>query len=274
MNARIALIGAGNMAQALIGGLLARGHASDRLVAADPDGQIRDAVAHAHGIATTADNAEAAAGADIVVLAVKPQLIEEVARSVVGALRRDALIVSVAAGTTMARLNDSLGADRAIVRVMPNTPALHGVGATGLFAGERCSSAQRKAALELFRAVGRVFEIADESLMDVVTAVSGSGPAYFFRLAEALANAGVDAGLDRETAEELASQTAAGAGAMLAAGEASAAELRSRVTSPGGTTAAALAALDDNGMDELVRAAVEAAVARGREMGQSSSSAP
>jgi pyrroline-5-carboxylate reductase len=270
MKSRIAMIGAGNMAQSLLGGLLARGHPRDRLIAADPDDAARAAVEREHGIATSADNAASAAAADVVVLAVKPQVIDDVAGSIADALGDHALVVSVAAGIPIRRLADALGGERAIVRVMPNTPALRGVGAIGLFAGEHCSEAQKESARELFCAVGRVFEISDESLMDVVTALSGSGPAYFFRLAEALAEAGADAGLDRRTAEGLAAQTAAGAGAMLAAGDASAAELRARVTSPGGTTAAALASMDDHGLDELVRAAVEAAIRRGRELGAAS----
>jgi pyrroline-5-carboxylate reductase len=177
MDSRIAMIGAGNMAQALIGGLVARGHARDRLIAADPDEAGRRTVEREFGIAVTADNAEAVAGADIVVLAVKPQVIDDAARSIAAALSDDALVVSVAAGVPVQRLGAALGTGAAVVRVMPNTPALQSAGATGLFAGEHCSEAQRESARELFRSVGRVFEIDDESLMDVVTALSGSGPA-------------------------------------------------------------------------------------------------
>lgn len=269
MNPVIAMIGAGNMAQALIGGLLARGHPPSRLVAADPDDDARTRVQREHAIRCEADNAAAVAGADVVVLAVKPQTIDDVAASVADALADRAVVVSVAAGVPVARLAAALGEGRAIVRVMPNTPALHGAGATGLFAGTRCSEEQRRAATELFEAVGKVYRIDDEALMDVVTAVSGSGPAYFFLLAEALADAGAAAGLDRKTAEGLAAQTAAGAGAMLAGGDESAAELRRRVTSPGGTTAAALDVLTQRGLAGLVADAVDAAVARGRELGDS-----
>lgn len=264
---RIAMIGAGNMARALIGGLIARGHPAQRLVAADPDPDTRAAVSREHGIETFEANDRAATDADIVVLAVKPQVIDAVGKSIAPALAADCVVVSVAAGTPIARLRASLGADRALVRVMPNTPALHGAGATGLFAAPGCTEIQRDAARSLFEAVGRVFEIEDESLMDVVTAVSGSGPAYFFALAEALADAGHAAGLDRDIAEGLAAQTAAGAGAMMAAGDTPAAELRRRVTSPGGTTAAALDMLKQEDFAGIVQTAVDAAVQRGRELG-------
>ena len=216
---RIAMIGAGNMARALIGGLIARGHPTAHLVASDPDPDTRAAVAREYGIATVEANDRAVADADVVVLAVKPQVIDAVGRSIASALAKDCVVVSVAAGTPVARIRATLGAERAVVRVMPNTPALHGAGATGLFAAPGCSESQRDAARMLFEAVGEVFEIEDESLMDVVTAVSGSGPAYFFALAEALADAGHAAGLDRATADGLAARTAAGAGTMLASGE-------------------------------------------------------
>ncbi|MGK7296443.1 MAG: pyrroline-5-carboxylate reductase [Candidatus Wenzhouxiangella sp. M2_3B_020] len=270
MEQSIAMIGAGNMARALIGGLIERGHPAGRLVATDPDESVLARLERDFGVGTRPGNAEAAADADIVVLAVKPQVIDDVARSIADALDADALVVSVAAGVPIDRLVRNLGDHRAVVRVMPNTPALRGAGATGLYAGDECTSAQRAAARELFEAVGRVFEIDDERLMDAVTAVSGSGPAYFFALTEALAEAGVGAGLDRETAEGLAAQTAAGAGTMLAAGDATAAELRERVTSPGGTTAAALTSFEQDGLATIVGNAVGAAVRRGRELGGSS----
>lgn len=264
------MIGAGNMARALVGGLIARGHPADRLVAADPDPDTRTAVAREYGIATFETNERAVAGADVVVLGVKPQVINAVGKSIASALDPYCVVVSVAAGIPVARLHAVLGAERAVVRVMPNTPALHGAGATGLYAAPGCSAAQRDAARTLFEAVGTVFEIDDEALMDVVTAVSGSGPAYFFALAEALADAGCGAGLDRVTAEGLAAQTAAGAGTMLGTGDTPAAELRRRVTSPGGTTAAALDMFRQKDFAGIVQAAVDAAVRRGRELGGAS----
>jgi|SRR6056297_247559 len=266
----IAMIGAGNMARALMGGLIARGHPRDRLVAADPDDATRNAIERDYGVVTRSTNAEAVAGADVVVLAVKPQVIDQVTASIATALEDACVVVSVAAGIPVSRLRSALGAERALVRVMPNTPALHGAGATGLYAAPGCTETQRDAARHLFQAVGSVFEIEDEALMDVVTAVSGSGPAYFFALAEALADAAHAAGLDRETAEGLAAQTAAGAGTMLAAGDIPASELRRRVTSPGGTTAAALNMLEQKDFDGMVKAAVDAAVRRGRDLGRAS----
>jgi len=264
---RIAMIGAGNMARAIIGGLIARGHPAEDLTAADPDPEMRDSVAREYGIATVAENEQVVAGAEVVVLAVKPQVIDQVTESIAGALEDDCVVISVAAGVPVARLRQNLGADRAVVRVMPNTPALHGAGATGMFAADGCTETQRNAARMLFEAVGKVFEIEDEALMDVVTAVSGSGPAYFFALAEALGEAGQAAGLDATTAEGLAAQTAAGAGTMLGAGDVAAAELRRRVTSPGGTTAAALETMEREQFAEIVHAAVTAAVERGRALG-------
>ncbi len=268
MEQRIAIIGAGNMARALVGGLIARGHDPDRITAADPDDATRDAMRTAFSVRVSAENAHATAGADVVILAVKPQVIEAVAGSIAETLDPDCLVVSVAAGVSISTLRDALVPGRpGLARVMPNTPALKGVGATGLFADAGCSESQRDAVRRIFESVGRVFEIADESLMDVVTAVSGSGPAYFFAVTEALARAGAEAGLAPEVAERLAAQTAAGAGAMLADGDTGAAELRQRVTSPGGTTEAALNALGREGLDRIVASAVSAAIQRGRELG-------
>jgi len=264
---RVTTIGAGNMAGALLGGLLQRGHPAQFLRAADPDAETRRRLADELGIETLADNDRAVAEADIVVLAVKPQIIDNVAAGIAESLRPGSVVVSVAAGTPLERLARQLGGHPAIVRVMPNTPALHGAGATGMIASRGCSAVQIRAVREVFEAVGEVFEVDDEALMDVVTAVSGSGPAYFFAFAEALAGAATGAGLDPVMARRLAARTAAGAGAMLADPDADPAELRARVTSPGGTTAAALDSLADGGLDELVERAVHAAVRRGRELG-------
>ena len=262
------MIGAGNMARALIGGLLDTGHPNGRLVAADPDPDTRTAIERDFGITTTGDNPEAVAGAEVVVMAVKPQVVDGVLESVAPALPRDALVISVAAGIPVARIRGILGDTAAIVRVMPNTPALRGVGATGMYASCECTTAQRDRARALFEAVGRVFEVSDEALMDAVTAVSGSGPAYFFALTEALAAAGRAAGLPDDIARGLAVQTAAGAGAMLSGADIDPSELRRRVTSPGGTTAAALDSFARDGLEAIVDRAVQAAVRRGRQLGE------
>lgn len=269
MNERIAMLGAGNMARALIGGLLAGGRDPGSITATDPEPATRTTVADEFGVATLADNAAAASQADTVVLAVKPQVIDAVLFSIAAQLPPDALVVSVAAGIPVSRIEHALGRPQAIVRAMPNTPALFAAGATGIHASAACAPSQRDRARALFETVGRVFEIDDESLMDVVTAVSGSGPAYFFALAEALAAAGTAAGLDPAIARGLAAQTAAGAGRMLAENGADPAQLRRRVTSPGGTTAAALASLETDDFADLVHRAVAAAVRRGRELGDS-----
>ena len=267
MNAHIAMIGAGNMAQALIGGLLRTGHPADALTAADPNPQTREHIQRQFGINTHADNADAVADADVIVLAVKPQLIDRVLESLADSVRPEAVVISVAAGTPVERLKRALKPGQAIVRVMPNTPALIGLGATGLYADHDCSDDQRRLAEWIFNAVGEVAIIEDEMLMDAVTAVSGSGPAYFFALAEALSEAGVEAGLPPDTARLLARQTAAGAGAMLGENGADAATLRKQVTSPGGTTAAALDTFENQGFKAVVNNAVQAAVARGKVLG-------
>jgi len=268
MEQRIAIIGAGNMARALVGGMIARGHRPDAIAAADPNAAARDSMQSQFGIQVFPDNQIAVDGADIVILAVKPQLIEAAATEIGGFLSAECVVVSVAAGVPIATLRSALGNQRhAVIRVMPNTPALKGVGATGLYADRSCSADQRERVTGIFESVGRVFQISDESLMDAVTAVSGSGPAYFFALTEALARAGIDAGLTPEVAEGLAAQTAAGAGAMLGDSDVDAAELRRRVTSPGGTTEAGLAALERGDLEEIVASAVSAAIRRGRELG-------
>lgn len=261
------MIGAGNMARALIGGLLENDHPAGRLIAADPDPDTRTAIERDFGVEATDDNPHAVANADVVVLAVKPQVIDGVLGSVASNLSHDAVVISVAAGIPVARIRRRLGDQAAIVRVMPNTPALRGLGATGMYAAPQCSAAQRDRARALFEAVGLVFEVQDEALMDAVTAISGSGPAYFFALTEALANAGREAGLPEPIARGLATQTAAGAGAMLTGDEVDPSELRRRVTSPGGTTAAALESFAHDGLDAIVERAVRAAVRRGRELG-------
>lgn len=268
MSSRIALIGAGNMAQALLGGLIRRGHPPAQLTAADPDPDCRTRVADRFGIECHADNAAAVKDAALVILAVKPQVIDTVVLSLQGALPADCVVASIAAGTPLARLGKGLSGGQPVARVMPNTPALLGSGASGLFCAPDCTDAQRALLREVFASVGEVVEVEDETLMEVVTAVSGSGPAYFFAFAEALTEAAVRAGLPPDAAEKLAAQTALGAGRMLAESDESAAELRQRVTSPGGTTAAALEVFSRGGLDALVGEAVDAAVARGHALGK------
>jgi len=268
MTSRIVFIGAGNMAQALIGGLLNQGHPNTQISAIDPDPTVRAQVKDDYGIAVESDHGHRVPAADIVLLAVKPQLIGPVMANLSNHLTSNHLLISVAAGVSVEQLQSLSCCELAIVRAMPNTPALLGQGATGLFAGPGCSTEQVEQARSIFAAVGRVAMIEDQALMNVVTAVSGSGPAYFFALTEALQKAAEHSGLPSDVARLLAQQTAAGAGAMLGQPGASATRLRQQVTSPGGTTAAALDAFSLANFDQVVLSAVEAAIQRGQSLTQ------
>lgn len=264
-DAPIAFIGGGNMARSLIGGLVARGAAPDSIRVAEPVAALRDALAADFGVATFASAAEAAAGASTWLLAVKPQVLREVCAALAPAAQAARpLVVSIAAGITSAQLDRWLGGGLAVVRAMPNTPALLGAGVTGVFANAATNARRREAAEALLASAGRTVRIEDEALMDAVTAVSGSGPAYVFLLAEAMQGAGRAQGLPADAARVLALETILGAGRMLTEGDADAAELRRRVTSPGGTTQAAIEAFEAGGLRELVARAIEAATERGR----------
>ena len=265
--ARIAFIGGGNMARSLIGAQRARGVPPASLRVAEPRAEAREILIREFGIPVFEDNAEAATGASCVVLAVKPQVMRQVCEGLAGPLRNSKpLVISIAAGVRIAQLERLLGAERAIVRCMPNTPALVGAGAAGLCANRKVGPEQRALAESLLDAAGIVCWIDDEARMDTVTALSGSGPAYFFLLVEAMEDAAVRLGLPRDTARALAAQTCLGAGHMLADGNETAAELRRRVTSPHGTTAAALEAFEQGGFRKLVEQALAAAQRRGAEM--------
>jgi len=265
--ARIAFIGGGNMARSLIGGLIGNGVPVDRLSASEPNADLRAALARDFGMAVCAENIQAAESADVLLLAVKPQVMKNVCiglREVAQA--RKPLVVSIAAGIRIDQLDGWFGGGMAIVRCMPNTPALIGAGATGACANARCTDAQREMAQNILSAAGITAWIADEALMDTVTALSGSGPAYFFLLVEALVDAAVAQGLPEEIARALATQTALGAGRMLREDGAAPAELRRRVTSPAGTTQAALDSFAASQFNAIVAAAVAAATQRGREL--------
>lgn len=258
----IAFIGGGNMARSLVAGLRRQGVTADRIVVAEPQDALRQGLQAEFGIRVCAEGRDAIAGASVVVLAVKPQVMQAVCEGLRGALG-DAVVVSVAAGLTCARLSGWLGTP-GVVRAMPNTPALLGAGATGLFAPPEVDAAGRALAEAVLASAGLTRWIEDEALMDVVTALSGSGPAYFFLLVESLVAAAVAHGLPRETAEALARQTALGAARMLDESGEPAEELRRRVTSPGGTTQAAVECFQAGGFASLVADAVDAAVQRGR----------
>lgn len=266
---RIALIGGGHMARSLIGGLIGAGIFRTALTVGEPNAELATGLKHDFGIAVGPDNAAAVQGAAAWVLAVKPQVMKAVCeplRDIAQASKP--LVISVAAGIRVEQIERWLGGKVAIVRCMPNTPALIGAGAIGLFSNARVGADQHALAESILGAAGATAWIEDEVLMDTVTALSGSGPAYFFLMVEALENAAVAQGLPRETARTLAVQTCLGAGRMLREDGATPAELRQRVTSAGGTTQAALDSFAASGFSAIVARAVAAATARGREMSE------
>jgi len=255
------------MARSLAGGLIARGRNASDIAVAEPVAAAREALAREFGVRVTDDNAAAARDASVVVLAVKPQVMRDVCSALRDAIAgRGVLVVSIAAGIRTVQLERWLGNGTAIVRAMPNTPALLGAGATGLFATPAVSAAQRDAAAALLATAGTTTWIDDEALMDAVTAVSGSGPAYFFLLIESLEAAARAQGLAPDAARALVVQTALGAARMAVEGGEDAATLRQRVTSPGGTTQAAVESLQAGGFARLVADAVARATERGREL--------
>lgn len=266
MEALYAFIGGGNMGRALIGGLLAAGHPATRIRVADAVADCRAACVASFGVSALADNVAAAAGADVVVLAVKPQQLRAVASALAPSATTAQLYLSIAAGITLGHLGAWLGADRAIVRAMPNTPAQIGYGAAALCANAAVTATQRAQASRLLEAVGVAVWLDDEQLMDAVTALSGSGPAYVFLLLELLENAGTDLGLPAALSRQLALATVEGA-ARLARGSAyDPAVLRAQVTSPGGTTERALATFTEADLAGIVLRALRAARDRGREL--------
>lgn len=264
----VGLIGAGNMARSLAGGLLSNGWPKARLLLADPDANQRMGAQEALGVSVYEDNAEVAGRAEILVLAIKPQAMVEAARALAPHVQeRRPLVVSLAAGVRLNDIERWLGGGLAMVRVMPNTPALVGSGASGMYANERVDARGRDQAESILRAVGVTVWVENEALIDVVTALSGSGPAYFFLMMEALERAAVEQGLDPKQARLLTLETAFGAAKMALEGGEEPALLRRRVTSPGGTTEAAIHVFEDSGMRRLCKEAVTAAIKRARELG-------
>lgn len=263
----IGFIGAGNMARSLAGGLLNNGWDKDKLVLSDPHPEQRQAVMEALGLVVFEHNQDVVARAQVLVLAAKPQSLRALALDMAAAVQKtQPLIISIAAGIRIDAIQRWLGGNLPIVRVMPNTPALVGAGAAGLYANALASDAQRDIAESIVRAVGTSVWLKDEALMDVVTAVSGSGPAYFLLVIEALEQAAIAHGLDHATARLLAIETAYGAAKMALEGGDEPATLRARVTSPGGTTEQAIKVLEDAGIVALFHDAVGAAVRRSQEL--------
>jgi pyrroline-5-carboxylate reductase len=255
------------MAASLIGGLRAKGLDAAQIRASDPGAETRAKVQAEHGVEVFADNADAIQDADVVVLAVKPQAMKAVCEAIRPSLKPNQLVVSIAAGITCASMNNWLGA-QPIVRCMPNTPALLRQGVSGLFATDEVNAEQRQQAEELLSAVGIALWLNEEQQLDAVTAVSGSGPAYFFLLIEAMTAAGVKLGLPADIAAQLTVQTALGAAHMAVASDVDAAELRRRVTSPAGTTEAAIKSFQAGGFEALVEKALGAAAHRSAEMAE------
>lgn len=266
-NAVIAFIGGGNMGRALVAGLIADGYPARDLRVGDPDQAQLDRLRARFSIQTTTENHEAISGADVVVLAVKPQVIKAVVCELADSIQAyHPLVLSLAAGIRSTALGKWLGPETAVVRVMPNTPALVGSGAAALYATQGVRPEQRELAESILRAVGLTLWIDDEGHMDAVTALSGSGPAYFFLLMEALEDAATHLGLSREQARLLTIQTAFGAAKMALESSAAPAALRVQVTSPGGTTERALQILKESGIDRIIDVALRAAAARAAEL--------
>ncbi|MFH1614230.1 MAG: pyrroline-5-carboxylate reductase [Planctomycetota bacterium] len=264
----LGFIGSGNMAEALIRGLLrAKIFEPQRILVSDIRGERLGELEKKYGVRGVKNNCELVKQSDIVVLSVKPQNMAEVLEEIKGALKGNTLIISIAAGITTGRIRQVLG-KRAVIRVMPNMPALAGEGASALFATDEAAGDIERAA-KLFSSVGKAAAIEDENLMDAVTAVSGSGPAYYFLVMEEMIAAAVELGLDKETAKELVLQTAKGSAELALTADIdnrSPSELRKNVTSPGGTTEAALEVLTKGGFGQLLRDAIHKARDRSRQL--------
>jgi pyrroline-5-carboxylate reductase len=269
---RIGFLGAGAMGEALAGGLLAAGVPREQLCAADPDAARRTAVSRALGIATGDDNAAVVRESDVVLLAVKPALVPRVLadlRAALGDALAKPLWISIAAGVSIARIESELPRGARVVRAMPNTPALVRAGATAYAANAAATAADRALTQSLFACAGLAWEAPEEALLDAVTGLSGSGPAYVFVFLEALIDAGVRVGLPRDAAHSLAIQTVLGAAQLARDTGTDPAQLRERVSSPNGTTIAGLARLEAAGFRAALLDAVEAAARRSRELGAS-----
>ena len=260
----IAFIGGGQMAGSLIGGLRAAGHPATRLRVAEPDEARAGALRRDFGVEVRARGTDVADGADVLVLAVKPQVMKNAVKGL--APGADTTVISIAAGIRLASLREWLGARAPLVRCMPNTPALLRYGVTGLYAPAGTDARSKQRAEQVLGAVGQTCWVRDEAQLDAVTALSGSGPAYYFLLTEALRDAGAALGLDAPTAKLLAERTFIGAGRM-AEGGTDVATLRANVTSKGGTTEAAVAHLETHGLRALFAGALRAAAERGRQLG-------
>lgn len=266
-NTHLAILGGGNMGRALIGGLLRRGTRPEQISVGESVAAARDSLAGEFGVLATADNLAALEKATVVVLAVKPQDAASVLAPLQALLNlHRPTVVSVAAGIRVSALETWCGHGVPVVRAMPNRPALVGAGATGLYAPSHVDAAHRAAAQHVMEATGEVVWVPTEDALDVVTALSGSGPAYFFLLAELMANAAVDLGLEPHSARRLAVATLYGSGLLAHTSDADLPRLREQVTSKGGTTEAALRTLNNADLRGIVASALESATLRSREL--------
>ena len=263
----MAFLGAGNMAEAMIKGLLRSGAKAEKIVATARRPERLEEIRSRYGVRTTADNVAAARDSEIVVLSVKPQAMSKLLTQVAPAIDPKKLIISVAAGVPIAAIERKLGQGARIVRAMPNTPSLVGAGACAISPGEHATEQDLEQAAAIFNAVGST-TVVDENLLDAVTGLSGSGPAYIFLIIEALSDAGVKVGLPRHTAQKLAAQTVLGSAKLLIESGAHPGQLKDQVTSPGGTAIAGLHTLEAGGLRTTLINAVEAATKRAKELGE------
>ncbi len=267
INAKIAFIGSGNMAEALIKGLIVAGTAkANQIMGTDVSTDRLDHLKKTYGISAAQSNIEAAHEAGVIILSVKPQIIERVLTEISSVVDDKKLVISIAAGIALTKIEKSLRETARIIRVMPNTPALVLAGVAALSAGKNVTNEDLALAQSIFNSVGRTV-IVDEKLMDAVTGLSGSGPAYIFMIIDALSDAGVKVGLPRSLALELAAQTVYGSSKMVLETKEHPGKLRDMVTSPGGTTIEGLHALEKGKLRATLMNAVEAATARSKELG-------
>ena len=263
-NQKIGFIGSGNMARSLIGGLISSGVKKQNLFAADPNEDARNALQDDFSINPYSDNQELVDQCDVIVFAVKPQILKAVATSLI--TKESALYISIAAGITSESFNNWLGGNKSIVRTMPNTPSLVLSGASGLFANSHVTDAQKEIAESILRAVGLTVWVDTEAQLDAVTALSGSGPAYFFMVMEAMEKAGEELGLPADTARLLAIQTGFGATKLALEMDDAPGDLRKKVTSPGGTTEQEIKTYEEHGLVDIFKKAMQAAHDRAQEI--------
>ncbi|MGE3919525.1 MAG: pyrroline-5-carboxylate reductase [Gammaproteobacteria bacterium] len=262
----IAFIGAGNMASSLIGGLVDDNYPAENIIVTDQSKEKSQALAGLYGIQVANDNISAVKKANIIVLCVKPQVMKSVVTEIANHINSEQCIISIAAGTKIDSISEWLGKKASIIRCMPNTPALIKCGATGMFANDLVTKEQKMEAESILRAVGVIVWLKQESQLDIVTAVSGSGPAYFFLLMEICEQVGLRLGLPADCVHLLVLQTALGAAKMALESDSSVATLRQQVTSPGGTTEAALRTLEEGNIRALVSDAIKHAKIRSEEL--------